>query len=168
MPSLFKTSSFINAKYFKFQKISYRPSFHIVSKPLKPDVFASNPDKDQISSDFSFAEKNFADHVKLTVKAGNGGSGCESYFRDRTTPKGAADGGNGGNGGGIAFRSTYSLNDLHVFKRFHIVGNNGGHGHGRNKSGENGKDQLLNVPLGTSIYEITGFCNFRTVSFLTK
>lgn len=72
--------------------------------------------------------RNFADRVKLHVKAGNGGSGTVSYFTDKRIRKGKPDGGNGGNGGDIVLEAHDSIFDLSHLRKKSIHGNNGNSG----------------------------------------
>ena len=59
---------------------------------------------------------NFIDESGLEIKAGDGGSGCISFRREKYIPKGGPDGGNGGKGGSIIFRTDTSLNTLQDFQ----------------------------------------------------
>ncbi|NNF99044.1 MAG: GTPase ObgE [Desulfobacteraceae bacterium] len=94
----------------------------------------------------------FIDEVTLTVSSGNGGSGCVSFRRERFIPKGGPDGGDGGKGGDIILRSTLQKRTLYhfQFKRQYKAekGRNGG---GSRKTGRNGKDIILDVPVGTLV-----------------
>ena len=94
----------------------------------------------------------FKDRVKIYAKAGNGGNGIVSFYRDKRTPQGGPDGGDGGHGGSIILKgdpNTDSLNYLHY--QPHQRGGNGGHGSSNNKHGRRGKNKIVNVPLGTVI-----------------
>jgi GTP-binding protein len=95
---------------------------------------------------------SFKDRVKIYAKAGSGGNGIVSFFRDKTTPLGGPDGGDGGHGGSIIFKGDTnedSLNYLHY--QPHQRAQSGGHGSGNNKHGRNGQDKIIPVPLGTVI-----------------
>lgn len=100
----------------------------------------------------------FLDKVKITIKSGNGGKGCISFYRSKQTANGGPDGGNGGAGGNVLFRATNSQNTLYNFKFKKIfIAENGEAGSGQNKSGKNGKDIIIDVPCGTVIIDnITG------------
>lgn len=94
----------------------------------------------------------FKDRVKIYAKAGDGGNGIMSFYRDKRTPRGGPDGGDGGHGGSILLKgdpNTDSLNDLHY--QPHQRARNGGHGSSNNKHGKRGKSIVLPVPLGTVI-----------------
>lgn len=96
----------------------------------------------------------FIDKVTIRIKAGNGGSGAVSLLHNKQTQKGGPDGGDGGAGGNIIFHTTNSLNTLYNFKfkrKFHAE--NGTDGGKFNKSGPKGKDTIIDVPVGTVIYD---------------
>lgn len=96
------------------------------------------------------AQGNFVDHVKIMFRSGHGGSGSTHFYRDRLTAKGGPDGGDGGRGAHIILRGNaqhWTL--LHLKYRKHIHADNGNPGSGGNKSGADGKDIILDVPLGT-------------------
>ncbi|MCL2850961.1 MAG: GTPase ObgE [Firmicutes bacterium] len=97
----------------------------------------------------------FLDKVTITIKAGNGGNGHVSFFRDKLTMKGGPDGGDGGRGGDIIFVGTTRVDNLIDFrfnKKFYAEA--GANGSKRHRSGATGKSQLVYVPLGTKIYKI--------------
>ena len=96
----------------------------------------------------------FLDQAKINLKAGNGGSGSASFRREKFVEFGGPDGGDGGDGGSIIFESERNLNTLIDF-RFaqHFKAENGKPGSKRNKTGANGKDLILKVPVGTQVYE---------------
>lgn len=102
----------------------------------------------------NFSEKRFIDKLKVKVKAGRGGNGCVSFYRDRVVRAGAPDGGCGGKGGDLYLRASSSLNDLHVIKKTLLEGNNGKSAGGGKRDGKHGKDIYYNVPTGTLVYEI--------------
>lgn len=96
----------------------------------------------------------FIDYAKITVKAGSGGSGCSSFRREKYVPYGGPDGGDGGKGGDIILRADRQLTTLVDFKyKKHYKAQRGVHGKGKNKTGKNGDDIVLTVPLGTVIKE---------------
>ncbi len=96
------------------------------------------------------AEKNFVDYVKICCRTGAGGSGSAHFFRDNRTAKGGPDGGDGGRGGHIIVKGNRNLwTLLHLKYRKHIIATNGMNGAGSHKTGANGKDVILEVPLGT-------------------
>ena len=95
---------------------------------------------------------DFLDEVVITVRSGDGGNGCISFRREKYVPKGGPDGGDGGKGGDVIARATpgvYSLIDF-AFKRF-FKAKRGAHGKGKNRTGKDGEDLIINVPVGTVI-----------------
>lgn len=97
----------------------------------------------------------FIDLVKITVKAGNGGSGCLSFRREKFVPKGGPDGGNGGKGGDVLLRVDPGLTTL-LDLQYHqsYKAKRGGHGQGSNKTGANGQDCIIPVPSGTLVRDL--------------
>ena len=96
----------------------------------------------------------FLDQAKIYIKAGNGGSGCASFRREKFVEFGGPDGGDGGNGGSIIFESERNLNTLIDYRyRQHFKSENGKPGSKKNKTGASGSDLILKVPVGTQIYE---------------
>lgn len=95
----------------------------------------------------------FIDKVKIKIKAGDGGNGAVSLLQNKLTQKGGPDGGDGGAGGNVIFRTTKDLNTLYSFKfkrKFHAE--NGVDGGKFNKFGAKGNDIVIDVPVGTVIY----------------
>ena len=93
---------------------------------------------------------NFVDYVKICCRSGKGGAGSAHFYRDRTTPKGGPDGGNGGRGGHIILKGNSQIWTLLNLKyRKHVIADHGEQGSGNLKTGKNGKDEILEVPLGT-------------------
>lgn len=98
------------------------------------------------------AESNFIDYVKINGRSGNGGAGSMHFHRDKNSPKGGPDGGDGGRGGHIIVRGNKQLwTLLHLKYRKHIIAEDGGKGSSALKTGANGKDEVLEVPLGTIV-----------------
>ncbi len=96
----------------------------------------------------------FLDQAKIHIKAGNGGSGSASFRREKFVEFGGPDGGDGGNGGSIIFESDRNLNTLIDYRYTqHFKAEHGHPGSKKNKTGANGKDSTLKVPIGTQIYE---------------
>ncbi len=96
----------------------------------------------------------FLDQAKIYIKAGNGGSGSASFRREKFIEYGGPDGGDGGSGGSIIVESDRNLNTLIDFRYAqHFKAQHGKPGSKRNKTGANGKDLILKVPVGTQIYE---------------
>lgn len=95
-------------------------------------------------------DTNFVDYVKIHCKSGKGGAGSIHFHRDINTAFGGPDGGNGGRGGHIILRGNKQLWTLiHLKYRKHIIAKDGENGSSGNSSGKNGKDEILEVPLGT-------------------
>lgn len=93
---------------------------------------------------------NFIDYVKFYTKSGNGGAGCLHFHREKFIEKGGPDGGDGGRGGHIILRGNSQLwTLLHLKFRKHIRAENGQGGAGQNMTGSFGKDEIIDVPLGT-------------------
>ncbi|MXV50736.1 GTPase ObgE [Pedobacter sp. HMF7647] len=93
---------------------------------------------------------NFVDYVKICCRSGHGGAGSAHLHRDKHTSMGGPDGGDGGRGGHIVLRgSTNVWTLLHLKYRKHVIAENGEPGGSGLKSGRNGKDDILEVPLGT-------------------
>ena len=96
----------------------------------------------------------FLDQAKIFLKAGNGGSGCSSFRREKFVEFGGPDGGDGGGGGSIIFYASKNLNTLIDFRyQQHFKAEKGKDGKGKKKTGKNGKDLILKVPIGTQILE---------------
>ena len=96
----------------------------------------------------------FVDEAVITVEAGDGGNGVASFRREKFVPFGGPDGGDGGDGGSIIVQSDRNLNTLIDFRYAqHFKAQHGKPGSKRNKTGANGEDLILKVPLGTQVYE---------------
>ena len=96
----------------------------------------------------------FLDQAKIYIKAGNGGSGSASFRREKFVEYGGPDGGDGGDGGSIIVQSDRNLNTLIDFRYAqHFKAQHGKPGSKRNKTGANGEDLILKVPIGTQVYE---------------
>jgi len=94
----------------------------------------------------------FIDYVKIFVKAGQGGSGCVSFRREKFVSKGGPDGGDGGRGGSIYLITDSNLHTLVDFKyRRHYHAKRGQHGLGSGKHGKGAPDTIIKVPLGTLV-----------------
>ena len=96
----------------------------------------------------------FVDEVDIHVTAGDGGHGCLSFRREKSAPRGGPDGGDGGNGGSIYLVASTHLNTL-VNYRFHPTysARRGAHGSGSARTGRDGQDVQLQVPVGTVAFE---------------
>ena len=97
---------------------------------------------------------HFVDEAVIYVKAGDGGNGCVAFRREKFVPRGGPAGGNGGRGGHVillADPSVKTLVDLQLQRTYKAL--NGQHGQGSNKSGADGEDLIIRVPVGTAIYD---------------
>src|SRR5215467_4134415 len=96
----------------------------------------------------------FIDEAKIRVKAGDGGNGCMAFRREKYVPRGGPSGGDGGKGGDIVMESSERHNTL-VHFRFNpeYKSERGRHGEGSNKTGRDGGDIVLKVPVGTIVYD---------------
>src|SRR6056297_2388989 len=96
------------------------------------------------------ADTNFVDFVKIFCKSGYGGAGSAHLRREKFVPKGGPDGGDGGRGGHVILegnRNKWTL--LHLKYQKHVKAGNGESGGAQRKSGADGEDIILEVPLGT-------------------
>lgn len=99
----------------------------------------------------------FVDEARFVVRAGRGGDGSVSFNREKYKPRGGPDGGRGGDGGSVIFRATEDLQTLEPYAyRKLIKAERGRHGSGNNRAGEKGADTIVDVPLGTLIYDEDG------------
>ncbi|HZY81657.1 MAG TPA: GTPase ObgE [Cyclobacteriaceae bacterium] len=93
---------------------------------------------------------NFIDYVRFNARSGAGGPGCLHFHREKFVAHGGPDGGDGGRGGSIILRGNSQLwTLLHLKYRKHIRAENGVAGEGQNRTGSDGKDEIIEVPLGT-------------------
>lgn len=98
----------------------------------------------------------FVDEVTLKVTAGKGGDGCTSFRREKYIEMGGPNGGSGGAGASIIFRTDPGLKTLIDLKMMkHIKGEKGVNGKGSEKNGSNAKDVIVSIPMGTTITDIT-------------
>jgi len=97
----------------------------------------------------------FVDEAKILVRSGKGGNGCVSFRREKYVPKGGPDGGDGGKGGDVYLRASSKLLTLYDFrhKRVHEA-RNGQPGMGKQRYGRSGDDLIIDVPVGTLVYEV--------------
>lgn len=94
----------------------------------------------------------FVDKARIYIKAGDGGSGCSSFRREKYVPKGGPDGGDGGRGGDVVLEVDGSQRTLLDFKYHkHFKAQPGIHGRGGNKDGANGQELVIRVPPGTQV-----------------
>ena len=96
----------------------------------------------------------FVDRVKIHIKGGNGGNGAVSFYRAKYVTNGGPDGGDGGKGGDIVFMADEGLNTLMDFRYKKIFkAQAGSDGSKRNRTGADGEDTVIKVPVGTVIRE---------------
>lgn len=94
----------------------------------------------------------FVDEIKIKVEAGKGGDGCTSFRREKYIEMGGPNGGNGGKGADVIFRTDPGLKTLIDLKMMkHIKGEKGVNGKGSDRNGKNAQDVVIDVPLGTTI-----------------
>src|ERR1700729_988316 len=96
----------------------------------------------------------FIDEARIRVKAGDGGNGCMAFRREKYVPRGGPSGGDGVKGGDVIMESSERHNTL-VHFRFNpeYKAERGRHGEGSNKTGREGEDVILKVPVGTIVYD---------------
>ncbi len=98
------------------------------------------------------ASNNFVDYVKIHCASGKGGGGSAHFRREKYIPKGGPDGGDGGRGGHVILRGNKQLwTLLHLKFKKHIKAGHGLHGSSALKTGAEGKDEYIDVPLGTIV-----------------
>ena len=96
------------------------------------------------------ASSNFIDYVKINCRSGHGGAGSLHFRREKHVPKGGPDGGDGGRGGHIILRANTQLwTLLHLKYQKHIKAEAGNKGEGGRRTGAEGEDIYIDVPLGT-------------------
>jgi GTPase len=99
----------------------------------------------------------FVDEARFVVRAGRGGDGSVSFNREKYKPRGGPDGGRGGDGGSVVFRATEDLQTLEPYAHRNLVkAERGRHGSGNNRAGEQGDDVIIDVPIGTLVYDEDG------------
>ena len=104
------------------------------------------------------AESNFVDYVKIYCRSGKGGRGSTHFRREKDIPQGGPDGGDGGRGGDIYIRANENYwTLLHLRYQRHVIATSGGSGSGKRSTGCDGEDQIIEVPVGTAVYDaLTG------------
>ena len=94
----------------------------------------------------------FFDEAFITVQSGDGGRGCVSFRREKFIPRGGPDGGDGGKGGDVIFKSSSHRRTLYPFRfKRQFKAQNGSHGQGKRKTGKQGDDLIIEIPPGTLI-----------------
>lgn len=98
----------------------------------------------------------FLDQAKVYVRSGDGGGGSVSFRREKYVEYGGPNGGDGGRGGDVWAESVEGLNTLIDYRyKQHFKAKTGGHGEGQNRTGKDGEDVVLRVPVGTQILDET-------------
>lgn len=96
----------------------------------------------------------FVDEAKIFVKAGDGGNGCVAFRREKYVPRGGPSGGDGGNGGSIYLEANPNDNTLLRYRyNREFKADRGRHGEGSNCTGHSGADMILQVPIGTMVFD---------------
>ncbi|HEV3374969.1 MAG TPA: GTPase ObgE [Candidatus Acidoferrum sp.] len=96
----------------------------------------------------------FVDEAKIFVKAGNGGNGCVAFRREKFVPRGGPSGGDGGSGGSIYLEANPNDNTLLRYRyNREFKADRGRHGEGSNCTGHSGADMILQVPVGTLVFD---------------
>src|SRR5215510_7493799 len=104
--------------------------------------------------DLFFGRTMFLDEAKIEVRGGDGGSGCFAFRREKSVPRGGPSGGDGGRGGHVYMESTLRHNTLIQFRYNRIFkAQRGAHGEGSNCHGKDGADLVIQVPVGTMVYD---------------
>src|SRR6201997_3666788 len=99
----------------------------------------------------------FVDEAKIYVKAGNGGNGCIAFRREKYVPRGGPSGGDGGHGGSIYLEANANDNTLLRYRyNREFKAARGRHGEGSNCTGHSGADMILQVPVGTLVFDEGG------------
>ena len=94
----------------------------------------------------------FIDEAIVTVQSGDGGRGCISFRREKFIPRGGPDGGDGGKGGDVIFQAVSGKRTLYQFRyKKNLKAKNGEYGQGKNKTGKQGTDLVIDIPVGTLI-----------------
>ncbi|MDQ3892968.1 MAG: GTPase ObgE [Actinomycetota bacterium] len=99
----------------------------------------------------------FVDEARFVVRAGRGGDGSVSFNREKYKPRGGPDGGRGGDGGSVIFRATRDLQTLEPYAHRKLIkAERGRHGSGNNRAGERGDRVVMDVPVGTLVFDDDG------------
>jgi GTP-binding protein len=97
----------------------------------------------------------FIDEATITVQSGDGGRGCVSFRREKFVPRGGPDGGDGGRGGDVILVTSLRKRTLQHFQfKRQFKASSGGHGQGKQKTGRNGDDLIIEVPPGTLVSDV--------------
>jgi GTP-binding protein len=105
---------------------------------------------------FTTPQAMFIDEIKVMARAGHGGPGSVAFLRESFRPKGGPSGGNGGRGGDVILEASHDINNLVAqFYRPRLIAQNGAPGMGKCMEGLAGKDLIIKVPCGTSVWRLT-------------
>ena len=97
---------------------------------------------------------HFLDQAKIYLRSGAGGPGAVGFRREKYIEYGGPDGGNGGKGGDVVFVAVAGLNTLIDFRYAqHFRARRGGHGMGQNRTGASAEDLVIEVPVGTQVFD---------------
>lgn len=100
------------------------------------------------------ADSNFIDYVKILCRSGKGGAGSRHFHRAKYIPKGGPDGGDGGRGGHIILKGNRHMWTLLPLRyRRHVFATNGQSGGENRSTGKDGEDQIIEVPIGTTVFD---------------
>lgn len=107
----------------------------------------------------------FVDEIEIKIKGGDGGDGAVSFHREKYTPRGGPDGGDGGKGGDVILKVDPGINTLNHLRFENVYeAEDGGDGQERNKKGKSGSDKVIKVAPGTTVYDEKG----RKIADLTE
>ena len=96
----------------------------------------------------------FIDRTKIRIAGGHGGNGVTAFRREKFVPRGGPSGGDGGRGGSVWLEADESLNTLlHLRYNPEHIAERGRHGEGSNRTGSEGSDKIVRVPVGTQVYD---------------
>lgn len=100
-------------------------------------------------------ETPFVDEISIHLVSGSGGPGCVSFRRESHVPRGGPDGGDGGKGGDVILRTNPHMRSLYQYKsRKKIKAASGLPGESRKKSGAQGEDLIIDLPIGTKVWDL--------------
>lgn len=132
------------------------PFAKVVFDPGQPDnrTAATHSSHDSYESAPAHRPMKFLDEAKIFLKSGDGGHGSVAFRREKYVPRGGPAGGDGGRGGHVIFKAVPALNTLIDFRyRQHFKAERGENGMGSNRSGKQGEDLIVPVPIGTQILD---------------
>lgn len=137
-----------NKKRFNFRLISLNDFFFNDSHFAHKTIFSTQNNINKRGN--KIENKKFLDLKILSLKSGNGGNGCISFFSDLYNLVGPADGGDGGNGGDILVRINKNINSFHILNS-NYTAQDGKTGQKGQTKGKNGSNLVIDIPLGTVI-----------------